>query len=161
MGGQLLFGRTQDAWGTPFDPSDPDAIAAGIVSNTVQKAIIEVYNEAHGSSSRFNLFFGFDGTATTTRWLEQSKAIPSNNSPYIVAENSIIKTLSVSVDAITTATLGLYKNGVLLTSISLSGQKIKTIAGLNFSLIAGDQLSAKPTAGSFSKPAFNIGIQVL
>lgn len=154
----ILFGRTQDSWGTPFDPTDPNAV--GFSSLTVQEAIIEAKNEALGSASRFNLCFAWDGSAGTSRWLEQFKGAPSNNSPFVCAEPMRVKTLSIAVETNATSTVGLFKNGVLLTSISLSAARIATISGLNFTLNVGDSLSARPTAGTVSKPVFNIGIQV-
>lgn len=159
--GLLLFGRTQDAWGTPFDNTDPNAIAAGFSSNTVQEAIIEAKNEAAGTASRFNLFFGWDGSAGVTRWLEQYKGVPSNKSPFVITETSKIKTLAIAVDTNTTATVGLFKNAVLLTTVSLAASKIATVSGLDLTLNVGDTLSARPTSGTVSKPALNIGIQVI
>lgn len=156
----LLFGRTQDSWGTPFDPSDPNAIAAGLSSLTVQQAIIEALNEAPGTASRYNLFFGHDNNVNSGTWLEQYKNLPSNLSPFAIAEKSIVRTLSISLNANTTGAVGLFKNGVLLTSISLTAARIAIVSGLNFPLLPGDSLSARPTSGTLPHPSFNIGIQV-
>ena len=156
----LLFGRTQDAYGTPFDPTDPNAVAANFSSNTVQAAIIEARNEAPGQASRYNLFFGFDGSAGTTRWLEQSKSIPSNTSPFVVPEKSIVRTLTISNENNVTATMTLFRNGVAVASVSTSAARIGVVSGLNIALNVGDTLSARSTSGTFAKPAFNIGIQV-
>lgn len=156
----LLFGRTQDAYGTPFDPTDPDAVAVSITSDTVQKAIIEVFNRAPGQASRYNLFFGWDGNANTGRWLEQFKGIPSNNSPFVIVETSVIRTFAISCASNTTASMGLFRNGILIQTISIVSSRIGVLSGLNIPLFTGDTLSARPTAGSFSRPAFNIGIQV-
>lgn len=163
--GQLLFGRTQDASGTPFEPNrNPqyggNSGPSGITSLEVQSAIEEAKATAKGVASRYNLFFGWDGSANTGRWLEQFKGVPSNNSPFIVAEKSIVRTLSIAVGSNATATVGLFRNAVLLTTISLSASRIASISGLNLVLNVGDTLSARPTSGTVSKPAFNIGIQV-
>lgn len=154
--GVLLFGRTQDAYGTPFDPTDPDAIAAGLTSsNTVQKAIIEAKNDAiNNDRYPFQAYYG--GNANVGRYFELFPGLASYpDAPFVTPENSVIKQITFGCTGLSTGTVGIFKTSDLVNpiySFSLTNEQRKTITGLNVSILAGDEVAIRVTAGSFNKP---------
>lgn len=157
----LLFGRTQDAWGTPFDPTDPDAIAAGISSLTVQKAIIEAKEDAI-NNDRYPFEASYGGNANVGRYLEIFPALATYpDAPFIFPENSIIKAISLGAVSPSTGTLSFFKTTDLVNpifSVSLVASSRILLTGLTYPLSALDELALRVTAGSFNKPFIRVWV---
>lgn len=102
------------------------------------------------------LNFGYNGTASATRWLEVISNNPTNNTPFIVAGTKAVRSLSISTDINSTCTVTLYKNGVVLDTITLTGSKKNTKLNLNHILANQDALSAAVTSGTVSRPNFTV-----
>lgn len=98
--------------------------------------------------------FGFDGNASTGRWLESLTNVASNTTGYTIAGSKTIRALSVASSASATFTVTLFKNGVALDTISCSAQIRNSKQNLNHALVDLNYLSAQVTAGSCSRPVF-------
>ncbi len=146
-GAIVQFDRTQMAITTPFDNS-----TNGFTATEVQSAIEEAKSTAEGKA-RYVVNFGFDGNASSGRWLETVPNVGSNVSGYVVAKPAILKELSLSCAGSSTVTIGLYRNASQIATIVMSAQKT-AYEDKNVNLNAGDALSAKVVSGSCSKPAF-------
>jgi hypothetical protein len=96
--------------------------------------------------------FGFDGNASTGRWLESLTNVASNYTQPVIAGTKAIRALSFAASASSTMTATILKNGVALDTISLAAQIRTTKLNLNHILVNGDYLSAQITAGSGSRP---------
>lgn len=141
-----LFGRTQSAIQTPFEPNrNPQyggaAGPSGINSVETQSAIEEAKNTAPGTAARYTAGFAYQGGASN-HWLD-NHGLPSNTNPFIIAETSTLKAISVVVqnNKPTNATFTIYKNAISLTTITLTNQYKQYVSGLAFALVAGDELS--------------------
>ena len=159
--GILLFGRTQDSWGTPFDPSDPYAIAAGLSSLTVQEAIIQAKMDAMNNDRYpFQAFYG--GNANVGRYLEAYSGLAMfPDAPFIFPENSTIKSISLGSVALSTVTFGFFKTSNLITpvfSISLVASSRLLLTGLSYAFNASDELVIAVTAGSINKPFMRVWV---
>lgn len=147
-----VFGRTQFASQVPFDNT-----SNGFVATDTQAAIEEV--TAASNATRFMVLSGFDGTASTGRFLEFITNIPSNTTPFIMARAGSIKELSLGCSVNSTGTVQVLKNGSLITSISLTAAKKNSVTGLSLSLAALDEISVKVSSGSIPKPIMFIFLQ--
>lgn len=148
-----------DAIRVQFD-SDPERIN-GFISKTVQDAIEEAKATALGTASRAYTICGFDGNASTNRWLEFYSNNPSNNSPLIVAEAGFIKAISASITANSTITFTLYKNGIAVETLTITAARKNNKKNLNITLNELDELSVQVTSGSGSRPLFAFTIQTV
>ena len=148
------FEISQVGYSTPFD-NDTN----GFIAEDVQTAIEEVSNKVSGKP-RAIVAFAYNGTANTGKWLETFASIPSDQVPYVAAEPSVVKALSLVNNGSTTATVTLYRNGVSVQTLSLTAQTYNIVSGLSISLAAGQSLSAQVTANNMSKPAFFVSIEV-
>lgn len=159
--GILLFGRTQDAYGTPFDPTDPDAIAAGLSSLTVQKAIIEAKQDAI-NNDRYPFQAQYGGNANTGRYLEIFAGLASfPDAPFVVPENSAIKQITFGTVGLSTVTVGIFKTTDLVTpvySFSLVSESRKLIQNLTIPFFASDEIAIRITAGSCNKPFMRVWV---
>lgn len=99
------------------------------------------------------IVFGFDGTASTGRWLELATNVPTDGTQATIANTKAIRALSLGAAANATTTITLFKNGVALDTISLSTSRRASKVNLNHVLLDLDYLSARTTSGSSSKPA--------
>jgi hypothetical protein len=86
--GILLFSRTQDAFGTPFQPNRTPGyggVPSEIESLTVQEAIEEVKQDAI-NNDRFILLASYNGNANSGRYLEfflyRSGYLPGDGESY-------------------------------------------------------------------------------
>jgi hypothetical protein len=140
---------------TPFDNTGTD-----LTATQVQAAIEEVYTLA-ANASRGATICGFDGTASTGRYLEFFSNNPSNGNPFIIAENSELVALTISASSNSTGTVTIFKNGVALTTISLSSARKEAISGLEFGLVSLDELSVQVTSGSITRPTVSLFIRTL
>lgn len=127
----------------------------GFTSKTTQEAIEEAKNTAEGKM-RYLASCGFDGNASSGRYLEYNSNVDSNQSGFVLAVASILKELSIAVQSSSTVTFSVYNwNGTtetLLTSISLSSARTGRVTGLSVSLAALSEIRIKCTSGSCSRP---------
>jgi hypothetical protein len=148
--------KIQIAEETPFDNN-----SNGFTSVDVQAAIEEAY-ALGANASRGPTTCGFDGTASTGRWLEFFSNNPSNNNPFIIAEDSeLIAVAIVSSSATATGNARIFVNGVNTQNITLTAQKKNRINGLNISLNELDEISVQITSGSISRPNVYLFIRTL
>ena len=138
-----------------------DNSSNGFVADDVQEAIEEA--QAGGASaSRGPTICGFDGTASTGRWLEFYSNNPSNTVPFVLAENAELIALSVvTSSASATGNVRVFKNGSTLQDISLTAQKKNAISGLALSLSSLDEISVQVTSGSIPRCTVYIFIRTL
>ena len=140
----------------PFDNT-----TNGFTSEEAQSAIEEAKQQG-AAASRGPTICGFDGTASTGRWLEFYANNPSNNNPFIVAEPSELIAVSIVTSATSaTGTATIYKNGISITTISLAAQKKNASTGLTLALTTLDEVSVQITSGSISRPNVYLFIRTL
>ena len=106
---------TPVAESVPFDNS-----TNGFLSDNTQGAIEETSDTA--GSSRYAVIFASSGN-TSAKYLEIFPSVTSDTSPFVIAENSEITSLSISAKNSTTCTVEVYINGVSINSLSLTAQK--------------------------------------
>lgn len=137
---------------TPVAKSIPfDNTTNGYTSTEVQGAIEEGVSSAI-ATARYSVFCAYESNANTGRWLEFTRGNASDNSPYIIVGPTTLEELTlVTANATDTTTVTVFRNGVLLTTISLSAEKSK-VTFPNLLLNDLDLLSLQITAGSITKP---------
>lgn len=136
----------QPSIGTPFDNT-----SNGFSATDAQSAIEEA-KQLGANASRGPTICGFDGTGSVGRWLEFFANNPSNNNPFILAENAELIAVSISSSSNSTGTVSIFKNGSSIQTISLSASKKAAVSSLSHPLIALDELSLRVTSGSISRP---------
>lgn len=156
MSDVLLFGRTQDAWQTPFE-SEPQR-ANGFTSKTTQEAIEEALARAI-SNDRFVTFPYYNGNANVGRYLEFFPGLASDIAPLDI--NSAAKCLWINAKttaANATCTIGFYNLTplTLLYTLTFTAQKESFVAGSPsvplFSLPANGELGVRIDSGSINRP---------
>jgi hypothetical protein len=162
---KAFFGRTQDAWNTPFDNTDPNAIASNIMSNSVQNAIIEV-KQAAFQNDRYPIECFASGNNNAGTYLEFFAGLLSfPDAPFVFPENSAIKTATLgSSQNNTTTTIGFFRTTNLVTpvfSLSLTNQRSAVFVDLNYTFFALDALAIRVTAGSIQRPHLRLWVNTL
>lgn len=124
-------------------------------SKTVQEAIEEAKSTAEGKA-RFLVSCGFDGTASTGRYLEYNSNVDSNLSGFVIAVPSYLKELTISVVSRATTTFKVYTwndtTETEIASISLSNTRVGRVINLNVLLPALSEIRVKCTSGSSARP---------
>lgn len=136
-----------------------DAIS-GVTADEVQTALEQIYNLAK-NASRGAIGCGFDGNASSGRWLEFFSNNPSNNSPFVVPEPSILRAISASSTANSTCVITVFKNGVSVATLTFTASQAARDKTLNIPLTDLDQISIQVTSGSISRPTFFMFVQTL
>lgn len=147
--------HTPVALAVPFDNA-----TNGFTATETQSAIEEARTNA-ASKSRYALMCAFDGTASTGRYLEVSKNVPSDATPFVIPVASKLREISISSSNSATVTVTIYINGVVtvLDTISIAAARTAIKSGLNHTLNAGTTLAVKVTSGSSSRPVVFLFIQ--
>lgn len=153
--GQIGMSKGSVAKGIPFDNRNNE-----FDSTTVQGAIEEA-RELAANASRGPTVCGFDGNASSGRWLEFFSNNPSNNNPFIVAEDNQLIALSISSAANSTGTVTVYKNGVSVQTISLTASRKNSINGLLINYSVLDEISVQVTSGNISRPTLFLFLRTL
>jgi hypothetical protein len=150
----ILFSRTQLADQTPFDNT-----GNGFVATDVQEAIVEA--RATALSTRYVITAGYAGNANSNTFLQFFRSNPSDSTPFVIADASQIKSLSLATDTSTTATVSIYKNGTstVIATISLVSALRSVVTGLSISLASSDYLVGRVTSGSIHNPGLYIFMQ--
>lgn len=149
------FEKNAVAKSVPFDNS-----ANGFTSTESQSAIEEAKQLA-SKVSRGPTICGFDGKGSTGRWLEFFSNNPSNNNPFIVAENNELIAISVSASANSTGTVTIYKNGTAVENITLTAARKNAKSNLLVSYSPLDEISARVTSGTISRPTLFLFLRTL
>jgi hypothetical protein len=150
----LLFGRTQLAQSTPFEPNrNPqyggNAGPSGIASLEVQSAIEEV--KAYVASiARFAMVFVANGAIGNNTWLGFNELVASNTTPMIIPVNCVLKEMAFSFSGVAVdGVLLIYKNGllnptnVIYINTFTNVNTYKLIPNINIALAAGDRIAAQ------------------
>jgi len=109
----------------------------------------------YATSARFAISAGFDGTASTGRYLEFNANVDSNLSGFVAPRTAKIKELSITNNSTATATVKIQRQAptsALLYTATLTAQKSKTITGLDIDLSANDDINIQIGSGSLSRP---------
>jgi hypothetical protein len=132
----------------PFDNS-----TNGWIATETQSAIEEAKSQSIATVGGA-ITFGFDGNASSGRWLETFTNIASNLTGYVIAGNKTLRGLSIAgaTGSTYTATVTLYKNGVLFETISLTASRKNTKLNLIHNFIDKDEITAQLTSGSITRP---------
>ncbi len=145
---------------TPVARTVPISPISGVTAEEVQTALEEIYNLAK-NASRGAIGCGFDGSAATGRWLEFFSNNPSNNSPFVVPEPSILRAISASSTASSTCVITVFKNGSSVATLTFTAAQVARDKTLNVSLTDLDEISIQVTSGSIARPTFFMFIQTL
>lgn len=155
----IIFGKTQSALDTPFEPiRNPDfrGGTSPLTSTEAQSAIEEAYYDAVAASasvSRFCLPCAFDGNAAVGRWLAFTQNNASNLSPFNPPRAGAFNELSLTTNGNSTMTATIFKNGVTTgITISTVASARAGVTGLNLTFISTDLISVQVTAGSSARP---------
>lgn len=154
------------AYSVPFDNQDLDAVTAGINSDNVFDAIIEVKSDAL-NNDRYPVDCFYNGHAGVNRFLEFFPNITSavNGAPFIPPENTNIVTIVAGAVSNSTGTICIYKNGNYTTplyTITFTNQKRVIVSGPALaSLNALDEISIKVATGSFNKPFIRLWLNTV
>lgn len=152
---KTAFSITPVARAVPYDNS-----SSLIAASDVNTAIDLVYNLAK-NASRGAIGCGFDGSASTGRWLEFFSNNPSNNSPFVVPEPSILRAISASSTSNATCVITVFKNGISVATLTFTASQVARDKTLNVSLTDLDEISIQVTSGSISRPTFFMFAQTL
>ena len=126
--------------------------ANGFIANNVQEAIEEA-RTVSASKARFAVSAGFDGTASTGRWLEFNSNVDSNQAGFVLARDSKLREIAVALNTSGTVTFQIRKkDNTVLTSVSLSAERIHTVTGLSVALAANLELMIYTSSGSGARP---------
>ena len=147
----ILFGRTQSAEDTPFQPLRTPGyggLNSPLASVESQSAIEEVYQRLIAqaeSNVRLVLLNTYNGTWTNNGFQGRNELLP--NTPIKFARNIVINELVFqNQNTAKNFFLDLYKNGILagnlfatltVNTLTATGQ---IFTGLNYSFAQGDQL---------------------
>jgi hypothetical protein len=150
----LLFGRTQLAQSTPFEPNrNPqyggNAGPSGIASLEVQSAIEEV-KAIVASIARFAMVFVANGTVGNNNWLGFNELVTSQTTPMIIPVNCVLKEMAFSFSgAAVDGVLLIYKNGlvnptnVIYSNTFTNVNTYKLMSNINIPLAQGDRIAAQ------------------
>jgi len=119
-----------------------------------------IFTGVADSQSRFATTCGFDGTASSGRYLEFSSNVGSNISGFVVPRTLLLKELSFAIQTNSAVTFTVYKfttvKTVLTTISTTAGQRKVSVTGLNITLLQNEELRVKCSAGSGARPVFGI-----
>lgn len=120
-----------------------------------------IFTGVADSLSRFSASCGFDGNASSGRYLEFNSNVDSNQAGFLLPRNTLLKEIALATQTTTTITFAVYKfSGVtetLLTSLVLpAASRTVYTTGLNIQYLAGEEIRVKCTAGAASRPVFTM-----
>lgn len=158
----ILFGRTQEAIDTPFEPNrDPqwggNVGPSGLVSLESQSAIEEAYFRAL-NNDRFLILASYGGNASTGRYLLFFTGTASDVSPIFSAVSARLLSVTYQTAAASaTCTMGFFNLAVSsvtpVYSLSLAGAKRVQAVGNPLAIFPANALIAvRVTSGSLNNP---------
>jgi hypothetical protein len=109
------------------------------------------------TKARFLASSGFDGNASTGRYLEFNSNVDSNVTGFILPRNAVLKEISYGQQVNAAVTWEVRRQTptpitTLATVTLISSERKKTITGLNINIAAGEELSVYCTAGACARP---------
>jgi hypothetical protein len=129
-----------------------DNATNGFVSTDVQSAIEEARNNAQ-SKARYAVSGGFDGNASSGRYLEFNSNVDSNQSGYVNANASWLKEISCVCQTSSTITFTIAKvGGADLATCVITASRKGITTGLTIPVVSLDELTVRVTSGSCSRP---------
>lgn len=157
----ILFGRTQAALDTPFEPNrNPGfgGVPSELQSDNVQDAIEEAKQDAL-NNDRFILLTSYNGNANAGRWLEFFPGIDSSIAPILYpATARVIDIVAATTAPNATCTIefvNIVTNVVLFTltftnvkRVNLDGSPTSPL----FTIPANTQLGIRVGSGSINRP---------
>ena len=159
----IIFGRTQTAIQTPFEPNRnpgfgglPQSFTSTDAQNAIEEAKAAAFN-----NDRYSLQCSYNGNANVGRYLEIFGGLDSLSAPFIFPENARVVTVTLGNVAVSTFTVGFFKTADLVTpvfSLSLIAQISSVFNGFAYAFVQYDQLVMRVTAGSANKPYCRIWI---
>ena len=152
----IIFGRTQDAFATPFEPNRN---GSNIESLTVQEAIEEAKKDAL-NNDRFLLLCSYNGNANAGRYLEFFSGIDSSIAPILLYAPARCLTLVIASTANSNGVVGIFDLNVSSTvpvyTVSYGGTSrvvtIGTPLAPIFNLAGNSLLALRITSGSANRP---------
>jgi hypothetical protein len=118
--------------------------------------------EINPANDRYQIPMAYGGNANTGRYLETYSGLASfPDAPYVVPEESFIRTITLTTTALNTGVLGVFKVTNLTTpiaSISLTNQDFMRM-DYAVPMAPDDEIVVRVTSGSMSKPAIRMYIQ--
>lgn len=150
----IIFGKTQDAFQTPFDATNPAAIAAGISSTDVFNAIIESKQDSL-NNDRYPVFCSRNGNTNANVRLQIWAGIDSNVAPLILPEASRIVAYSFGATAAATGSIAIRNitTNTVLVNINFSAQTVVSAVGLTLpAQPALSRIEVYVASGSFNRP---------
>lgn len=143
----LQFQRTQRAIDTPFDNS-----TNGFTATEVQSAILEARDTAQ-NKSRYAISVGFDGNASTGRYLEFNSNVNSNLSGYVNANLAWLREITCVCESTSTITFKIAKvGGSDIGTCTITSARKAITTNLSVSIASLDELTVRVTSGSCSRP---------
>lgn len=159
----LLFGRTQQAIQTPFEPLRNPGFGGGpspFVSTDVQNAIEEALVQAV-SNDRFLVLTEYNGNANVGRYLEFFSGINSEDAPlFNLNITKVIGIVCATTSVSSDASIGFFdlnvSDTVPLYTLTMDNLKRKIDSGSPsiplFSIPTNGELGIRVTLNSINKP---------
>ncbi len=132
----------------------------GYLSDDVQAAIEESKSEAV-ANDRFAVTYSYNGNCGSGKYPEFYSGQSSDISPFLLPNDSIIKTITLRTTLASTGVMSIYEASDLLTplvSVTFTNETNKIVSP-DISLDAYDEVVIKCDSGSFSKPHGALWIQ--
>lgn len=144
---------SETAYGIRFDNT-----SNGFVSKDVQRAIEELSSD-FDSNQRFLAICGFDGSASSGRYLEFVSNVDSNQSGFLLPRNATLRELSLVTATSSSVTFQIIKyttSETVLTTINTVSSRRALSTGLNIALTSNSEIRVKCSSGSGSRPIVSI-----
>ena len=156
----MIFGRTQIAVQTPFEPNrNPQwngNVGPSLITSVETQSAIEEVRAAAFANDRYTIIASYGGNANTGRYLEIFPSIDSLVGPLIFNTSTKLVGFSLGSTAASTGTVSVYLTTDLVTpvySASLVAATRFNSGVISFGPWAASQeIALKVSAGSINKP---------
>lgn len=152
----IIFGRTQDSLGTPFEPLRNPAFGGGvsiITAQDAQSAIEEVSFTSQVSASP-SFSWGRTGAIPAGSWL-LNDSVPSNRAGRtLMINNGKMSKISVATETLDTYQLEIYEHSgnqiglTLLHTVTITATRSAQISIPNISVTSGKQVAVLLSTGA-------------
>ena len=138
-----------------FTPSEMPFSSPGFIADNVYDAILE--SPTITGISRFAVICGYDSVSNNNRWMEFHRGNSSDASPFVLAEEAELSSLSVSIeDPEDGSTFSVYKNDIFIEDITISDNPGATDIAYKklttpITCMAGDYISVRQTSAPSTK----------
>ncbi len=157
----ILFGRTQTAIQTPFEPGrNPDfnGSLSPFTATDVQNAIEESYYNAPGNAARSAVTFGAAGSANN-KYLEYFRSVPSNLTPHVIPKDSDLTDITCATSDSSTNDIQVIINGLVVYTLNKVGTT--EIGSINVPVLQEDTLSLQIVNGAGKDPVCTVFYKIL